>query len=97
MAKTYRPEDLATELGVSGKVVRAFLRKTFARPAKAKGSTWVLSQAQANAVRKHFRSLNPKATAKPKANAKRTPKATANAAPRKIAAGAHAPTASEQG
>lgn len=76
-AKTYRPEQIAETLGISGKVVRSFLRREFKRPAQAKGSTWVLSQAQANATLKHFRALNPKATPKPKRTPK--PKAEANA------------------
>jgi hypothetical protein len=56
-AKTYRPEQLATALGISGKVVRAYLRKTFTRPANAKGSTWVLTDVQAKQTLKHFKSL----------------------------------------
>lgn len=54
-AKTYRPEDLASSLGISGKVLRAYLRRTFPRPASAKGSTWVVTAAQANACRKFFK------------------------------------------
>jgi hypothetical protein len=54
-AKTYRPEDLASSLGISGKVLRAYLRKTFPRPASAKGSTWVVTAVQANACRKYFK------------------------------------------
>lgn len=61
-AKTIRPEELATELGLSGKVVRAHLRRTFPRPVEAKGSTWVLSAEQAKATREHFAKKNPAAT-----------------------------------
>jgi hypothetical protein len=45
--KTYRPEQVASALGISGKIVRAYLRKTFPRPANAKGTTWVLDAKQA--------------------------------------------------
>lgn len=55
----FRPEDLATQLGVSGKVVRAHLRKTYPRPIEAKNSTWVLSETVANEVLDHFRAKNP--------------------------------------
>lgn len=74
-AKTFRPEDLAATLGISGKVVRAYLRKTYARPASAKGSTWVLSAKQASDTLAYFKKRNPEAYAKAaKARAKRTPK-----------------------
>lgn len=77
-AKTYRPEDLAATLGISGKVVRAHLRKTYTRPASAKGSTWVLSQKQASDTLAFFKKRNPEAYAKAqKDRAKRTaPKRT---------------------
>lgn len=52
-----RPEDLATQIGVSGKIVRGFLRRTFPRPANAKGSTWILTPAQVKATRAHFKAL----------------------------------------
>jgi hypothetical protein len=58
---THRPEDVANELGVSGKLVRAFLRRTFPRPIEAKGSTWVLSNEQRDAVIEHFAAKNPEA------------------------------------
>lgn len=54
MAKTFRPEDVATHLGVSGKLVRSYLRATFPRPIEAKGTTWVLTERQAAATIKHF-------------------------------------------
>ena len=79
-AKTFRPEDLAATLGISGKVVRAYLRKTYTRPASAKGSTWVLSAKQASDTLAYFKKRNPEAYAKAqKARAKRTPKAKAPA------------------
>lgn len=49
-----RPEVLATELGVSGKLVRAYLRKTFTRKPEAKNTAWVLTNDQADKVREHF-------------------------------------------
>jgi len=77
-AKTYRPEDLAASLGISGKVLRAYLRKTFPRPASAKGSTWVVTAVQANACRKYFkgqRGASP-VTVKPVAKKRNTRKAS---------------------
>ena len=74
--KTFRPEDLAATLGISGKIVRAYLRKTYTRPASAKGSTWVLSAKQASDTLAYFNKRNPEAYAKAaKARAKRAPKA----------------------
>ena len=52
--ETCRPEEVAAALGVSGKLVRGFLRVTFTRPIEAKGTTWVLTNEQANAVLDHF-------------------------------------------
>lgn len=52
--RTYRPEELADELGVSGKLIRAFLRKTFTRTPEAKNTAWVVTHEQAEIVRKHF-------------------------------------------
>jgi len=49
-----RPEDLAKELGISGKQIRAFLRRTFPRPLDQKRSSWFLTEKQAQAVRDHF-------------------------------------------
>ena len=53
-AENVRPEALAADLGISGKIVRGFLRQTFARPIEAKGTTWVLSAEQASATVAHF-------------------------------------------
>lgn len=55
--KTYRPEQIAESLGVSGKQVRAYLRRTFTRPADARGTSWVLDKNQAAQTLKHFKSL----------------------------------------
>lgn len=51
---TIRPEALANELGVSGKLVRAYLRKTFTRTAEAKNTAWVVTNDQAKQTREHF-------------------------------------------
>src|SRR5262252_2127503 len=78
-AKTFRPEDLAATLGISGKIVRAYLRKTYTRPASAKGSTWVLSAKQASDTLAYFKKRNPEAyaAAQKKRARKTAPKRTA--------------------
>ena len=48
-----RPEDLAKELGVSGKKIRAWLRKTYKDQHELRTS-WLLTPKQADAVREHF-------------------------------------------
>lgn len=52
--ETARPEEVANALGVSGKLVRGYLRMTFPRPVEAKGTTWVLTNSQVNATLDHF-------------------------------------------
>lgn len=49
-----RPEKLARELGVSGKHLRTWLRKTFPRKPEEKHQHWILTPAQEAAARKHF-------------------------------------------
>ena len=56
---TIRPEALATELGISGKTLRGYLRKTYARKAEAKNTAWVLEAKIADEVRDHFKALRP--------------------------------------
>lgn len=51
-AKTYRPEELAKSLNVSGKQIRAFLRGTYTDHPKR--TSWILSEKQAQAVRDRF-------------------------------------------
>jgi hypothetical protein len=70
--RTYRPEELASALGISGKIVRAHLRRTYPRPSQAKGSTWVLNAKQASETLAYFKAKNPQAHAKQ--TRKRTPK-----------------------
>ena len=77
VTKFTRPEDLAATLGISGKVVRAYLRRTYPRPANAKGSTWTLNAKQVTDTLTYFKKKNPEAYAKAqKARAKRAPKPT---------------------
>jgi hypothetical protein len=49
-----RPNDLAKELGVDGKRVRAWLRVTYPRKSDEKNTNWFLSDDQAQAVRARF-------------------------------------------
>ena len=51
---TVRPEDLAKELEVSSKQLRAFLRSNFPRKAEEKGTSWELNAKQVKACREHF-------------------------------------------
>jgi len=53
-AKTYTATELAKELGISPKVLRAYLRKEFARSADAKNTTWVITAAVAKKARAAF-------------------------------------------
>lgn len=53
-AKTYSPKELADELGISPKVLRAYLRKEHARTADAKNTSWVIPTSVANDCRKAF-------------------------------------------
>lgn len=52
--KTYAPKVLAAEIGVDPKVLRGFLRATFARPIEAKNTTWIIDESAANVAREHF-------------------------------------------
>ena len=53
-AKTYTPSELSKELGVSAKVLRAYLRKEFPRKAEAKNTSWVITAAVAKKARAAF-------------------------------------------
>jgi hypothetical protein len=48
------PESLATELGVSGKAVRAFLRRRYPRPRAEWHRAWQLDATQVATVRRRF-------------------------------------------
>jgi uncharacterized protein YjcR len=49
-----RPKDLAEQLDISPKSLRAFLRREFPRGAEEKNTNWFLSDAQVDAAMKHF-------------------------------------------
>jgi phage antirepressor YoqD-like protein len=49
-----RPEDLAKELGITGKQLRGWLRQTFPRPAEQKRSSWYLTEQQVEAARTRY-------------------------------------------
>jgi uncharacterized protein YjcR len=53
---TMRPKDLAVELEIDPKTLRAWLRREFPREATAKNTSWALTQAQVDAARDHFTS-----------------------------------------
>lgn len=52
--KTYTPKELAEELGVSPKVLRAYLRRNHARTDEAKNTSWVITEAVAKKARVAF-------------------------------------------
>lgn len=49
-----RPNDLASELGISGKRVRDWLRSTYPRSPLEHGARWYLTTEQVAAVREGF-------------------------------------------
>lgn len=53
-AKAIRPADLATELEVSPKALRAFLRREFPRANEAKNTSWTLNSDMVKAATDHF-------------------------------------------
>jgi predicted site-specific integrase-resolvase len=53
-AKTYTPTELAKDLGISPKVLRAYLRKEHTRALEAKNTSWVIPAAVAAKARKAF-------------------------------------------
>jgi uncharacterized protein YjcR len=54
MTKSTTPKALASELGVSPKVLRAWLRRNHTRPAEAKNTTWVIPASVATKAKKAF-------------------------------------------
>jgi len=52
--KTYTPKELAAEIGIDPKVLRAYLRKAHTRVAEAKNTSWIIDEATATAARKAF-------------------------------------------
>src|SRR4051794_32458118 len=53
-AENVRPEDVASDLRVTGLAVRNFLRERFPRPASEKGTSWWLTNVQTREVLDHF-------------------------------------------
>lgn len=52
--KTMTPKELAAELGISPKVLRAYLRKNHTRSNDAKNTSWVIPAKVASDCRKAF-------------------------------------------
>lgn len=52
--QTLTPKELATELGISPKVLRGYLRKQHTRNAEVKGQAWVIPSDVADAAREKF-------------------------------------------
>lgn len=52
--KTYTPKELANEIGVDAKVLRAYLRKNHTRPNEAKNTTWIIPASVAATAKKAF-------------------------------------------
>jgi hypothetical protein len=48
------PNQLAAELGISPKTLRAWLRKEFERDPALKNTNWVINDAMAEHARGHF-------------------------------------------
>jgi hypothetical protein len=51
-----RPDELARELGVSGKTIRAWLREKYPRPAGEQHAPWHLTATQERTLREQFAS-----------------------------------------
>jgi hypothetical protein len=49
-----RPVDLAKDLGINPKSLRAYLRRAFPRASKEKNTSWYLTDAQVEAATKNF-------------------------------------------
>jgi hypothetical protein len=54
MSENLTPKALAEEIGVDAKVLRAFLRKDFARLPEAKNTSWLITPEAADAARAKF-------------------------------------------
>ena len=55
MAKTMTPTELASELNISPKTLRGWLRKHHTRAVSVKNTSWALDAKTANAARKAFK------------------------------------------
>jgi hypothetical protein len=56
------PNQLADQLDVNPKTLRAYLRKEFPRDAEAKNSRWEITKAQVAKAEKHFQASDEKAS-----------------------------------
>lgn len=54
MSENLTPKVLAEEIGIDAKVLRAYLRKEFARSAEVKNTSWLITPAAADAARAKF-------------------------------------------
>ncbi|MGH7724241.1 MAG: hypothetical protein ACREOU_02305 [Candidatus Eiseniibacteriota bacterium] len=61
-----RPDDLAKELGISGKTIRAWLRESFPRDEGDQHQPWHLTASQAKAVRERFSERRSRAASRDK-------------------------------
>jgi predicted site-specific integrase-resolvase len=53
-AKTYTPKELAAEIGIDPKILRAYLRKNHTRALEAKNTSWIIPATVAAAAKKAF-------------------------------------------
>jgi predicted site-specific integrase-resolvase len=53
--KTYSPKELAAEIGIDAKVLRAYLRKNHTRVPEAKNTTWIIPAKVATAAKAAFK------------------------------------------
>lgn len=54
-AKTYTPKELAAEIGIDPKVLRAYLRKNHTRSLEAKNTSWIIPAKVALAAKAAFK------------------------------------------
>lgn len=76
--KSYTPKELAADIGIDAKVLRAYLRKFHARPAERKNTSWIIPEDVAKAAREYF-AKNVAGSAAKEAPKARTRKATVKA------------------
>jgi hypothetical protein len=67
ITKTISPKELAAELNIDPKRLRAYLRKEYARKPEEKNTSWRIPESTANAARKFFTPKEEKVEEKPKA------------------------------
>lgn len=54
VTKTYTPKQLADELNIDPKKLRAYLRKEYPRTVEEKNTSWTIAESAAAAARKNF-------------------------------------------